>query len=375
MKKILLTIAATALLLGRCTPATMPDMTPENKKTAISANEENGYVPLNFQYQKGLWLPYTNYEELLKGKSEKEFRKAVGERFRNAAEQGINTVYLHVRPDGYAYYDSDFFPRETLTDGSYDPLEVMLEEAHDSGLSAHAWVNPLRLQSVEQMENIPDSFAVKQLYNSGNADIAGGRLYFHPDSAEVQALLRDSTAEIVQKYNIDGIHIDDYFYPTTDEEFDAVRFAESGSNDLKQWRTEAISDMVKAMYDGTKAADGDVLFGISPQGNLRADYESQYADVKRWLSEDGFCDYMIPQIYYGFNNETLPFLPTLEEWTSLPKSKNVKLIIGLGAYKQGKEDKWAGAAGESEWLESDDVIARQIKAVEDSAADGYALYY
>ena len=171
------------------------------------------------------------------------------------------------------------------------------------------------------------------------------------------------------------IHIDDYFYPTTDEEFDAVRFAESGSNDLKQWRTEAISDMVKAMYDGTKAADGDVIFGISPQGNLRADYESQYADVKRWLSEDGFCDYMIPQIYYGFNNETLPFLPTLEEWTSLPKSKNVKLIIGLGAYKQGKEDKWAGAAGESEWLESDDVIERQIKAVEDSAADGYALYY
>ena len=84
---------------------------------------------------------------------------------------------------------------------------------------------------------------------------------------------------------------------------------------------------------------------------------------------------MIPQIYYGFNNETLPFLPTLAEWLSLPRDESVKLIIGLGAYKLGKADIWAGAAGENECLDSPDVIERQIDAVLDSGADGYAIYY
>ncbi|MBR1824433.1 MAG: family 10 glycosylhydrolase, partial [Ruminococcus sp.] len=156
MKKLLLTLAASALLLGRCTPAAMPDMTPDTKKTAVSADEENGYVPLNFQYQKGVWLPYTEYESLVRGKSEKEFRQAVGERFRKAADEGLNTVYLHVRPDGTAYYNSSLFPKSPLINGDYDPLQVMLEEAHSLGLSAHAWINPLRLQTAAEMERVPD---------------------------------------------------------------------------------------------------------------------------------------------------------------------------------------------------------------------------
>ena len=374
MKKLLFTLAASALLLGRCTPAAMPDMTPDTKKTAVSADEENGYVPLNFQYQKGVWLPYTEYESLVRGKSEKEFRQAVGERFRKAADEGLNTVYLHVRPDGTAYYNSSLFPKSPLINGDYDPLQVMLEEAHSLGLSAHAWINPLRLQTVAEMERVPDSYGVKQLYNNGDTGEVGGRLYLRPDSEAVQSLLRDSVVEIVENYDVDGVHIDDYFYPTPDEDFDKERFTASGETDLKKWRTDSISAMVKALYDGTKATDGDVLFGISPQGNLNADYNSQYADVKRWLSEDGYCDYMIPQIYYGFENETLPFLPTLSEWTNLPRNRDVKLIIGLAEYKVGKEDKWAGEAGESEWMEGREVIERQIEEVEKSNADGYALY-
>ena len=374
MKKIITVCAVSALLLGRCTPATMPDMTLDSATETTAESKETAYVPLNFEYQKGTWLPYTEYDELM-SKSEKDFRKAVKERFGKYADEGFNTVYIHVRPDGTAYYDSALFPKGALLDGNYDPLAIMLEEAHSLGLSAHAWINPLRLQTAEEMADIPDDFAVKQLYNKDNAGETGGRFYLHPDSAEVLGLLRDNVTEIIEKYDIDGIHIDDYFYPTTDADFDAVRFAESGESNLTEWRTDVISDMVKTMYDAVKAADERVQFGISPQGNLKADYESQYADVKRWLAEKGFCDYMIPQIYYGFNNETLPFMPTLAEWLSLPRDKDIKLIIGLGAYKLGKEDKWAGSAGESEWLESPDIIDRQTAAVEESDANGYAVYY
>ena len=118
-----------------------------------------------------------------------------------------------------------------------------------------------------------------------------------------------------------------------------------------------------------------MLFGISPQGNIAADEDQQYADVKRWMREDGFCDYIIPQIYYGFLNETMPFLPVLAQWESLARNSKVKLVIGLGAYKLGKDDIWAGASAETEWRDDPEIIQKQIKAVADSSADGYALYY
>ena len=375
MKKFLLLCAVPALLLGRCTPATMPDMSPDTTSAVAEETTESGYVRANSEYQKGFWLPFTQYSELMAGKNEEEFRKAVAERFGKAVDEGLNTVYLHVRPDGTAYYKSELFPKGGFIDGDYDPLEIMLDEAHKLGLSAHAWINPLRLQTVEQMAEVPENYITKQLIDSGDAGEVNGRYFLHPDSEKVLELLRDSVAEIVENYDVDGVHIDDYFYPTTDTDFDAERFAASGEKDMTKWRTDAITNMVKTLYDAVKAADSDIPFGISPQGNLKADYESQYADVKRWLAEKGYCDYMIPQIYYGFDNETLPFLPTLAEWESLPRDESVSLIIGLGAYKLGKADKWAGAAGEDEWLSDPDIIEKQISAVSDADTDGYAIYY
>ncbi len=131
----------------------------------------------------------------------------------------------------------------------------------------------------------------------------------------------------------------------------------------------------KKLYDTVKEKDERLLFGISPQGNIRADYETQYADVRKWGSESGFCDYIVPQIYYGFDNETMPFLTTLEEWLKLTDESVVSLIIGLAAYKLGREDKWAGSSAELEWINDPDIINKQIDAVEASEANGYAIYY
>ena len=200
-----------------------------------------------------------------------------------------------------------------------------------------------------------------------------GRWYLDPSYTEVDELLRDCIREIMTNYDVDGIHIDDYFYPTASPEFDAEEFAASGISDLGEWRRSNCTRMVRAMYDEVKSCDSRAEFGISPQGSISGNYDSQFADVRLWSGEKGYCDYIVPQLYFGFENESCPFAETLALWESMT-CPDVRLVAGLGAYKLGKTDKWAGAAGENEWIESPDIIQRQIELVGKSTASGYALY-
>ncbi len=345
-------------------------------ETFIQPKENTGYTPLNFTNQAGLWLPYMDFENYMYNKSEDEYRKEIKKILSDAKAEGINTIYFHVHPNGDAYYKSDIFPKGIYYTGDYDPLQIMLDEAHNMGISVHAWLNPLRMQTVEQMENLPDDFIVKKWINekSPMIKIINNRWYLNPAYEEVNELISKSADEILKNYNVDGIHIDDYFYPTTDTEFDAEAFKASNSSDLSQWRQNNINNMVKSLYDTVKNNNKKIKFGISPQGNINANYNSQYADVKLWAGTEGYADYIIPQIYFGFENETCPFESTLKEWEKLVKDSGTSLIIGLAEYKLGEEDKWAGAAGELEWIENPDIINQQIELVKNSSANGYALY-
>ena len=382
MKKILAAIMLSSFMLGGCTTESR-QISTEGKQISHHAEQHEeiltkAYEPLNYDYQKGEWIPYFDYEKYLQGKTENEFRQSVRQRFTNAKANGINTVYLHIHPSGDAYYRSQIYPKGKFWDSEYDPLEIMLDEAHKLKLSAHGWINPLRLQYSADFEDIPDSYITKEWFNtpdSPNLSEVNGRIYLKPDSEEVVRLILDTVAEIIENYDVDGIHIDDYFYPTADPEFDSREFAASSESDLAKWRTANISRLVQAIYRTVKNGDERILFGISPQGNISADYDSQFADVKLWLAESGYCDYIIPQIYYGFEHETMPFQTVLEQWLNLPKAENVKLIIGLGAYKLGKNDEWAGPSAETEWIENPDIINRQTEAVKNSKASGYAVFY
>lgn len=348
---------------------------PEFEEKAVV---KSGYTPMNYEKQIGIWYPYMDYEAYMYGKSAEEFRSTVRSMYEQAKTQSVNTIYVHIRPCGDAYYSSGIFPRGIYLDGDYDPLQIMLEEAHGLGLSVHAWINPLRCQTEEQMKSLSDEFIVKQWVENRTGSLVGivnGRYYLNPACDEVVDLICRGVDEIVRNYDIDGVHIDDYFYPTVSPDFDRTAFEVSGSTDLSQWRLENCSRLVHAIYESVKRVDSDILFGISPQGNIDANYSSQYADVRLWGSTVGYCDYLVPQIYFGFENETCPFAETLSAWESLTTCDNVSLVIGLAAYKQGKEDKWAGAAGELEWIENPDIIQRQIELVNSSSADGYALYY
>lgn len=384
MKKIAAALLIFTLSTGCGQPNSLPSSAPdtqpltyqEQSPEQFGISTETAYVPVNYHHTIGEWFPYMQYEEDMQSKNADEFRQAVHERYTAAKADGVNTVFLHVHPCGDAYYRSDIFPKGVCLDGDYDPLEIMLDEAHKLGLSAHAWLNPLRCQTAEQMSGLPDAFIVKKWADDPDCNIAAeinGRWYLDPAYTEVDDLLRECIAEITRNYDVDGFHIDDYFYPATDTSFDESEFAASGCEDLSQWRMSNCTRMVKAMYSAVKSADPRLEFGISPQGSINGNYNSQYADVRLWCGEEGYCDYIVPQLYFGFENAACPFAETLALWEELCSDK-VRLIIGLAEYKVGKADKWAGAAGENEWIDSPDIIQRQIELVENSSASGYSLY-
>ena len=381
MKKLIATVSIAAFLISSgCSADMLPNKSGKyNDLSELSSSTElkSGYVPMNYPKQLGMWIPYVKFPEYMQGKSEDDFRKNVVEILENAAADSVNTVYFHAHPNGDAYYSSDIYPKGVYLDGNYDPLAIVIDEAHKRGISVHVWINPLRMQTEEQMQILPDSFIVKKWIEMEKPFVkkVNGRWYLNPSYSEIEKLLSDSVREIINKYEVDGVHIDDYFYPTTSPDFDREAFETSESSDLAAWRTENVSRYVKKLFDTVKETDERLLFGISPQGNIKANYETQYADVRKWGSENGFCDYIVPQIYYGFENETMPFLSTLDEWVELAEGSGVSLIIGLAAYKLGREDKWAGNSAELEWINDSDIINKQIAAVEASKAKGYALYY
>lgn len=336
----------------------------------VDKPDNESYIPMNYEVQKGIWISYIDLDAMLRDADEAEFRNGFKNACRQVKELGFNTVYVHVRPFGDALYASKLYPRSVMTDGSFDPLKIMVEQAHEAQLSFHAWINPLRLQTPEDLQKLDNSFLTKQWYSNDNDMVkavdGSGQLWLDPAYPEVRQLIAQGAGEIVKNYDVDAIHYDDYFYPTTDEAFDAACYSNSGSSlSLDNWRLENISMMCSEIYSAVKAENSNVLVEISPQGNMDNNYAYMYADVKKWCSEKGYCDIIIPQIYFGYENPVKPFVPTLEEWKSI-MGDEVKLVIGLGEYKIGQED---------EFTLNEGIVASQAQEVfEDSSLSGAAVY-
>lgn len=337
------------------------------------------YKPLNYENTVGVWISYIELSSALKGKNEAEFRKNFSVMMDNCVSIGINTVYVHLRPFGDAVYKSALFPWSSYVTGtlglspSFDPLTVMLEEAHSRNISFQGWINPMRISSASEISSLSTEYLTGKWYNSekkGNYIVKNGDYwYLNPAYDEVIKLVADGASEIVGNYNVDGLHIDDYFYPTTDAAFDKIAFNASGAVDLSEFRQSRCSKLVKSIYDAVKKANPNVLFGISPQGSVENNYNYLYADVKKWCGTQGYCDYIAPQIYYGFENASQPFDLCLSAWHEMTRNTSVKVIPGLAVYKVGKEDVWAGNGGRNEWINNNDILKRQIITAQEY--DGY----
>ena len=323
-----------------------------------------------------VWISYTELSmKDENGGDEDSFRDKITEMFDNCAQLGINTVFAQVRPFCDAMYPSEIFPWSAYLTGYqgdpvyYDPLEIMVEEAHERGLGLHAWINPFRVSFDTDTDKLSEKNPAKKLLRDEKTKdrvvTADGGLYLCPASTENHKLIIDGVREIIRNYEVDGIHIDDYFYPSTDIGVDKTYYDEYKKNGgalfYDKWRLDVISSFVSQMYTAVKNERNDCIFSISPAGNINNNYEEEYADVERWCSEKGYCDWMIPQIYYGFENEALPFDKACKSWSELDKSDDVRMIYGIPAYKVNGEDEEFKAGG--------GIIEKQISVAK--ATDNY----
>ncbi len=344
----------------------------------------NSYSALNHAEVQGVWISYLEFMELLQGKNESQFRGNIAEAFDNCVELGLNTVYIHARSHSDAFYESELFPWSKYVTGTlgadpgFDPLEIVIEEAHARSISVQAWINPLRAVSTSDMDSYGD-YAVYKWHNDpekkGKYVVpVSGYYYLNPAYDEVIQLIADGAAEIVARYDVDGLHIDDYFYPTTDASFDSAAFGESGYSVLSDFRFANCDRLVSSIYSAVKSANPTALFSVSCQGSIENNYNLMYADVEKWCTQSGYLDYIVPQIYYGFDNSTQPYVQCLSRWEDFAARGGIPLVTGLSVSKVGYEDKWAGE-GKTEWLTDKKILARQLEeAMKCTSYGGAALY-
>ena len=332
----------------------------------------NGYKPLNYSEVRGVWISFIEINGM-QSSSESVFRNSISAVYDNCVSLGLNTVYVHARSHGDAYYDSDYFPKTKYIDGGFDALKIMVEEAHKRGLSFQAWINPLRMCSVSDIER-EKGYPIYNWRGDNRLVRVGDNYYLNPAYSEVISLIADGAREIVANYDVDGIHIDDYFYPTTDASFDNIEFQNSSYSTLSEFRLSNCDKLVSSLYSAVKSANPSALFGVSCQGSINNNYNQMYADVKKWCANPGYTDYIMPQIYYGFSNSTEPYSTCVKTWDGLAQSGRIPLIVGLSVSKIGLEDKWAGA-GRNEWITDSEILKRQFsEAYELPAYGGVCLY-
>lgn len=231
-------------------------------------------------------------------------------------------------------------------DSGFDPLAYWINGAHTRGIELHAWINPYRItRTTEEWECLSDTSPARQhpewvvKYEEN--------YYFDPALPEVRQLIVDSTEELLSNYNIDGIHLDDYFYPGPDFN-DASSFALYGDDftNIGGWRRDNVNQLVEALSHIVHQVNPNAEFGISPNGiwassdlepggsanhSTNSSYRNQYADSKLWV-ENEWVDYIAPQIYWEIGHESADFTTLLNWWANLTEPFHVKLYIGLADY-------------------------------------------
>lgn len=369
-------ICLLAVFLMGCTPGTgriTPGMGMRLELQEQTAEQLHLPVQQSGSPVVAAWLTAVSLSDMLKGATEAAYRAAVHQELTWLCENGFTDVFVQVRSNGDAYYRSRVYPRAASWSQDFDPFQVFLEENQQVGLQVHAWINPYRCQTAGQMLKIPDTYPTRMWAQEQAEPIVqvSGRWYLNPADAHAQALICTGAQELLDGYDIAGLHIDDYFYPTTEPELDAAAFAASRSEDLTAWRTEQVNTLVAALYAQAHAADR--IFSISPRGDPAASAQLLYADPETWCSQSGYCDWILPQLYYGFDNETCGFAEMLALWQGMVQTDGVRLIPGICTYKVGQADDWAGT-GRMEWVTEQEIPARQAAAVLETGLNGVAVY-
>ncbi len=282
---------------------------------------------------------------------------------------GINTVFFQVKPDGTALWKSAILPwSDTLTgtigaDPGYDPLQLMLDEAHKRGMKVHAWFNPYRVTTNVRPATLT---ALSQTPANQPASVyvlhhdwirtASDRLVLDPGIPEVRDWIASIVTEVVTHYPVDGIQFDDYFYTETassrlNDTFTYRQYGQ-GYASKADWRRHNTEELITQVSHAIKQVKPGVAFGVSPAGvwrNLSQDalgsdtrgaatYDEAYADTRRWV-QLGVLDYIAPQIYWPFSRQAARYDVLAHWWADVVKPTRTKLYIGVALYKVGEYSK------------------------------------
>lgn len=276
---------------------------------------------------------------------------------------GLNAVVVQIRPATDAFYPSPYEPWSEWLTGKqgrppapyYDPLQFMIEEAHKRNMEFHAWLNPYRA-----------------VFNINKSSIAPGHItrihpewfltygdkrYFDPGNKEAQKFVVKVVEDIVERYGVDAIHFDDYFYPyrISGKEFPDDKTYRQYGNGMSRddWRRSNVDSIIVQLFRTIRATDPLCKFGISPFGVWRnadkdsvngsatragqTNYDDLYADILLWL-RNGWIDYVAPQLYWEYNHNAAPYDVLLNWWSQHSYGKHC--YIGLGIYKAGSNTAW-----------------------------------
>ncbi len=345
----------------------------------LSINEN----PKNKIY--AVWLTYSEISSLVKGKSEAEYRESLEDLFNTLKENKINTIFYQCRAFCDSFYQSDIFPVSKYITAesnvlSFDPFEIFLEMSRTYNISVHCWINPYRISYEVEFKTLPKNSPARKLYkeNKNALIICNNGIFLNPATDEARKLVLSGIREILHRYKVNGIHFDDYFYPETEDINDENLYKEykknGGNLSLEEWRRENVNVLISSVYSLVKSKNESLVFSISPSADIEKCKNIYYADVEKWCREEGFVDLIIPQIYYGFQNEKMPFEEVLSEWEKLASQGNIKMVCGLATYKCGKIDGYAGR-GKKEWTENVNILSRQYEQMQESPVwQGFSLF-
>ena len=309
---------------------------------------------------RGAWIQAVNGQ--FTGMGEQQMKKYLTEMLDNLQKVNVNAVIFQVRVEGDALYESRYEPWSRFLTGvqgrspGWDPLAFMVEECHKRNMELHAWINPYRARTKGTVSVAANHQSAKKPENFIKYE---GQLYFNPSLQSNRDHICGIVRDILYRYDVDGLHIDDYFYPypVAGKEFaDEKWFKNSGATDKDKWRRENVNHLIYQLHRTVREVKPWVKFGVSPFGIYRNEkswefgsktnglqcYDDLYADVLYWV-EQGWVDYCIPQVYWEIGHKAADY-DTLVKWWAKYAS-NRPLYIGQDVQRTVKAKDAGSATG------------------------------
>ena len=325
------------------------------------------------KYNNGVFISYIDYSSL-NGKDEKAQKKMIDEMIRNVAEFHLDTIILQVRSFSDAIYESNLYKSSHVVvknEGdklNFDILDYFIKKGKEYNIDIYAWINPYRIRNTNSLDDVnKDNYYYKWI-GTNKIEISENGIYLNPADEEVLDFILKGVEEVLS-YDIKAVIYDDYFYP--DKTIDLENYESTDKSiSIEKYRIDNINKLIKKTHDLVNGKGKE--FGISPAGNIENNLKEEYLDVE-YLLDKNYIDFVIPQLYYGFNNTSKPYVGTLNIWNNL-SNKDYKLYVALSLYKSGSIDKYA-LDGKNEWVENTDIIKREVEeAMKVSKYKGFYIF-